>query len=87
VTVRYDEGVANHIGPEPCVAGCRWPCRRNTDTPLLRGAAVDPGAAGRTAGAGALLGGLPGAGMAVPAWVNGLTFLGWNERIGCGGLR
>jgi hypothetical protein len=22
VQVHYDEGVANHIGPEPCVVGC-----------------------------------------------------------------
>jgi regulator of RNase E activity RraA len=38
--------------------------------------------------AGVLMGGLPVwcAGMAAPASVNGLTFVGWNEPIGCGGV-
>jgi regulator of RNase E activity RraA len=38
--------------------------------------------------AGVLASGLPVwcAGMAAPASVNGLTFVGWNEPIGCGGV-
>jgi regulator of RNase E activity RraA len=37
---------------------------------------------------GVLASGLPVwcAGMAAPASVNGLTFVGWNEPIGCGGV-
>jgi len=38
--------------------------------------------------AGVLASGLPVwcAGMAAPASVNGLTFVGWNEPVGCGGV-